>query len=514
MIHPAELADILTSLRIDPMDLTAEVLAPFGPLLTRVDPHEDKRLAILAKLIAECSNVHNAITWLLEHRPWDCAAVYYDAIDHFGHGFMAYHPPKMAHVSDQDFAVYQHVITAAYRFHDMMLGRLLELAGEDATVILVSDHGFRSGPLRPRVEPTFMGAGAVWHRYHGVFAMTGPHIRKDEWLHDLSLLDITPTLLALFGLPVGDDMDGKPLVQVFDRSAGPIEVARIPSWDEVPGACGSHPPDRQDRPFDNLVALQQLIALGYIQPLDKPLQDNLEQHGHEARFALASDYYDAGLHQQALPILEDLIQIDPRDARYALRLAQCYQALGRLDAARTLLRTLLAERGEQPGVHLLLGSVELAAGAIEAAEHHLQQAAAHEESSPHPLPWLWICMGRLRNLQRRWDDALAAFDQALSLDPELPAGHFGKASTALCQDRLEDAARYALQAISLRYHFHEAHYVLGVALARGGERTRAIEALRTALRLDPQMPAAHRWLSCLTADQPAAAPAAAVSEIA
>ena len=67
MIHPAELVDILMGLRIDPLDLTAEVLAPFGPLLTRVDPRQDKRLAILAKLIAECANVHNAITWLLEH---------------------------------------------------------------------------------------------------------------------------------------------------------------------------------------------------------------------------------------------------------------------------------------------------------------------------------------------------------------------------------------------------------------------------------------------------------------
>jgi predicted AlkP superfamily phosphohydrolase/phosphomutase/tetratricopeptide (TPR) repeat protein len=505
MIHPAELSETLLGLRIEPADLSAEVLAPFGPLLTRVDPRHDDRIAILAKLIAECSNVHNAITWLLEQRPWDCAAVYYDAIDHFGHGFMACHPPKMAQVSDADFELYQHVMTAAYRFHDMMLGRLLELAGEDTTVILLSDHGFRSDRLRPRVEPEFMGAGAVWHRYHGVFAMKGPHVRKDEWLHDLSLLDITPTLLTLFGLPVGDDMDGKPLVQVFEH---PPEILRIPSWEEVPGECGRHPPDRQDRPFDNLVALQQLIALGYIEPLDKPLQDQLEQHGREAQFALASDYFDAGLPQQAVPLLEALTAVDPGDARYILRLAQCYQSLGRFDEARALLRTLLAERGERPGVHLLLGSIELAAGALAAAEQHLERAAAQEADSPHPLPWLWICLGRLRNLQRRWEDALAAFEQALCLDPELPAGHFGKATTALCQGRLEDAARHALQAISLRYHFHEAHYLLGVALARGGERVRAAEAFRSALRIDPQLGAARCWLAWLAQEAPAAPPPA------
>ena len=46
-------------------------------------------------------------------------------------------------------------MTGIYRFHDLMLGRLLELAGPDAYVMIVSDHGFESGPLRPRgpVEP-------------------------------------------------------------------------------------------------------------------------------------------------------------------------------------------------------------------------------------------------------------------------------------------------------------------------------------------------------------------------
>ena len=40
--------------------------------------------------------------------------------------------------------------TAFYRFHDMMLETLLTLAGPEATVILVSDHGFHSDHLRPK----------------------------------------------------------------------------------------------------------------------------------------------------------------------------------------------------------------------------------------------------------------------------------------------------------------------------------------------------------------------------
>ena len=94
-------------------------------------------------------NVHSAATWLLESQPWEFMAVYHSAIDHFGHYFMQYHPPKMEGVPDQDFEIYKDVMTGCYRFHDMMLARMMELAGEDTTVILCSDHGFHSDHLRP-----------------------------------------------------------------------------------------------------------------------------------------------------------------------------------------------------------------------------------------------------------------------------------------------------------------------------------------------------------------------------
>ena len=34
-----------------------------------------------------------AATWLMEHEPWDFCAVYFDAVDHFCHAFMPFHPP-------------------------------------------------------------------------------------------------------------------------------------------------------------------------------------------------------------------------------------------------------------------------------------------------------------------------------------------------------------------------------------------------------------------------------------
>ena len=41
--------------------------------------------------------------------------------------------------------------------------------------------------------------------------------------------DLTPTILALFGLPVGQEMDGRVLVQAFDEVP---QVERIPRWEQ------------------------------------------------------------------------------------------------------------------------------------------------------------------------------------------------------------------------------------------------------------------------------------------
>ena len=100
--------------------------------------------------------------------------------------------------------------------------------GPDTRVILMSDHGFHPDHLRPRSIPRIPAGPAIEHRDFGILAMAGPGIKQDELLHGAGILDITPTLLAMFGLPVGDDMDGKVLAGAFEE---PPPVQSIPSWE-------------------------------------------------------------------------------------------------------------------------------------------------------------------------------------------------------------------------------------------------------------------------------------------
>ena len=310
-VHPPGLEDTLSAFRLDPADLDPAMLLPFVPGAARVDQARDRRLATLATIVAEAASYHAAATWVLEHEPWDFLGLYLGALDDVGHHFMRYAAPRMACVSEEDFALYNGVVDGMYRFLDLMLGRLLELAGPEATVMLVSDHGFKSGQARPEEpegRPTRDPMG--WHRPQGIVCLAGPSIRRDELIHGATLLDVAPTVLTLLGLPVGDDMPGRPLLAALE---GPVAPDRVASWDDVPGEAGLHPPGPDGPTWEDAEVLRQLADLGYIDPA-------LALGGAEAGRIRASDamvearvLLDAGKPAEALAVVEGLAISHPDD---------------------------------------------------------------------------------------------------------------------------------------------------------------------------------------------------------
>ena len=77
------------------------------------------------------------------------------------------------------------------------------------------------------------------------------------------MLDLCPTILTLFGLPPGKDMDGKVLVTAFRE---PPRVEPIESWDDVPGDAGTHRSEARVDPVASVEAFKQLVELGYVAP--------------------------------------------------------------------------------------------------------------------------------------------------------------------------------------------------------------------------------------------------------
>ncbi|MDQ6766156.1 MAG: alkaline phosphatase family protein [Verrucomicrobiota bacterium] len=116
--------------------------------LDQTNPLVQRALTLLAQRIAEVITVHSVATELLKNQPWDFGAVYYECSDQVGHAFVPYHPPRLPEIAGADFEVFQHVISGVYRFHDLMLQRLLQLAGPETYVMIIYD-GFESGERRP-----------------------------------------------------------------------------------------------------------------------------------------------------------------------------------------------------------------------------------------------------------------------------------------------------------------------------------------------------------------------------
>ena len=91
-IHPERLFDAMNEMRVHPMEMSGDVILPFIPHGGVIDQEVDSRISLVMRMLAECTTVHAAATHLLETEDWDFAAIYQDAIDHFSHSFMKFHP--------------------------------------------------------------------------------------------------------------------------------------------------------------------------------------------------------------------------------------------------------------------------------------------------------------------------------------------------------------------------------------------------------------------------------------
>ncbi len=495
MVFPPELAEPLAALRVNPEDVPLEVLESFVPRASEIDQKRDRRLYSIARVAAESANIQSVTLWLMEREPWDFCAVYFDAIDHFGHACMKFHPPRQSWIDEGDFAMYSHVVQAGYELQDRNLGTLLDKAGDDTTIILLSDHGFYSDHLRPQYIPKHHAGPAVEHRNNGVFAIAGPGIRKGEELTGVGLLDITPTALALFGLPAGNDMEGRVLTTVLESRIPP---PRIPSWETAEGDDGRHASHMQFDPVAVTESVEQLVALGYVESPDADDSMAVRRTIADQRANLAESYQDAGRHAEAFAILTELRADNTDDQRITTRYFFSAMALGRVadmtkiaddwsgrrralyDDALTDLRKLrdhatVGDRAELKRLRrICIFDPSLAIyfrAQVFRAQRRWQSALDCLDSIPQSdllRPGLHVDRAELLGRLNRWSEASATIDAALAIDPDDARAHFSASRLALYRHDFNTAAHSALNGLDLLNLDPLGHFYLSIALFRLG----------------------------------------------
>src|SRR5215472_9364869 len=372
-VHPPELAGSFAAFRVTPDSLMAEDLQAFIPRLEELDLKTDDRPVKLARRLAKAASVQAVATALIQSEPWNLMAVYYDAVDQFGHEFMSYHPPRMQGITEKDFEFYQHVMAGCYRFHDMMLHALLQYVDEQTNVILVSDHGYECGHRRLPPEDARKNPEGC-HRSFGIACLKGPDLKENEGLYGATILDVTPTILALLGLPVGGDMDGRPWLEVFRKGTKP---ERIFGWEGVGDSeAGLHKSEIRQDPAEAAQAVAQLVELGYIAPPGKDVQETIQNTIRCNKTSLVRALIETPRMAQAVPLLRELIAEKKEDEWCVLTLARCLIALGQHKEARALLEGVSAEAQHSPEVQLMLADLALAEGNKAQALSHVEAANA------------------------------------------------------------------------------------------------------------------------------------------
>ena len=484
---PESLREALEPVRVSIHDLDPdEIIRMFVPEADRVDQTKDHRLAALGQHLAETFSVHEAATHLLaEHRDWDFTAVYYRAIDEVCHHFMPFHPPRMDGVPEADFEIYRHVVTGIYRLHDLLLQRLMQLAGPDAAVMLVSDHGFHSDHLRPRFTPQVPAGITVWHRPQGVIAAAGPGFRRSDPVYGARLLDVAPTVLHWFGLPVGADMEGRVLEEAFDP---PRPVETVPTWEKP----GEPPRERVSFGEDaDRALLEQFQDLGYIDEIPDDAGRAAEGTNRENDWNIARACMHGRRYEEALPLLEACVHARPVRTDYAQMLATCQMRLGLLDEADA---TIVAaanvfDRTEQ--ADLIRASIALQKGDAEGVVAILERI---REQSPDQVELQAMLAEACLRLER-WDEAAAAAREVLARDADHAPARLTLARSELDLGRPDEAIGHALDAIGLQFGNPLGHFVVGQALLVQDRPAEAETAFTKAITLEPGFVEGYRGLA-------------------
>lgn len=204
------------------------------------------------------------VDYFLDRNEYDLFLAYYrfpDVFFHFGTLFLEkeYHDRLDALIDKQEPSAeclnefnskMADISLPLLRDKEAMLEKIYKKAlKENSYLIVVSDHGFRLTSkgychydMPAGIEPP-----------DGILMLLGPDIKRNTRIR-ASVYDIAPTILYLTGLPVGGDMDGRPLQEAF--------ISKRPFRTKIYTKM-KHCPEKDNRQQD-MEKMEELKALGYI----------------------------------------------------------------------------------------------------------------------------------------------------------------------------------------------------------------------------------------------------------
>ena len=139
------------------------------------------------------------------------------------------------------------------------LGPDLIVAVDDWRCVMLKDCSMAEVFERKPLSPRHTGS----HRMNGIFIAAGPDI-VHEALNGVSVLDVAPTILHLFGQKIPADMDGRVLEELFSRQYVAEHQIEVQQPREGSPTMGTHKQTRQMTSEEKETIERQLKDLGYM----------------------------------------------------------------------------------------------------------------------------------------------------------------------------------------------------------------------------------------------------------
>jgi predicted AlkP superfamily phosphohydrolase/phosphomutase len=255
--YPESLDSLVAKLRVKPENVSwAELFQFVAPVdTTKITERQVRLLRDLRWIYAADLTFYRIGLYLYRTQKPDFMTVYFRGVDEMSHIYWDIDLPGkfQPNLTDAEYQWLKTLIPNYYVFTDRMIGDFLKEAGPKTDVLLTSDHGFVGG-----------GPGVMAHKADGILFAMGPNVKKGGNVSGATVLDITPTVLAFFGLPTAQDMDGRPIEDVLTTPVMKrvAKETRLSTYETAHAKGGTEEPLRS--PVDDELR-ERLRSLGYIQ---------------------------------------------------------------------------------------------------------------------------------------------------------------------------------------------------------------------------------------------------------
>lgn len=447
-VYPPLLRHVLADLRVTTDKLDPQHVLGVAPKDLKKHPEAQH----LMELLAASASVSTAAVAMMANAEWNLTAVHFDALGSFHERFPA-RPDLGGEEAAPAPQPLDDALENAYAYHDMLLGALLEAAGDDCAVMLLA-----AGP----------GAADGLLVIHGGGALAGENV------YGARAVDVCPTLLAMFGLTAPPDLDGESLVPAFAPGALATPAKRRGGKLPPHHPLGPFAKTDADRLLQNLArrpGLERLAAKGPALAAEVAYLKTLHHAAAEM---------DAGNASKAVKELEALCQANPDRRDAALRLADCLLCAGDAPAARRALDAL-GDADADGRTMRFHGLLALAEGDGDTA---LDRLRAAEKLCP-PDPALRLGVADALVATGNFTAAEMALRKTLALDPDSPKAHLAMAKLLFHKKQFAAALAAAQTAAGLDHRLAAAYLLMAKASTRLKKPGDTRQCLETCLKHVP-----------------------------